>query len=104
MRGGLALVAATVMTAALAAHATVAHAATQTAGSGDRNGNTAGVRVGNGIRNVSQLTVGSARNGSGIQHRTIGVGGVANGQSIICRRGARLCKLTQRLRGSLQES
>lgn len=98
MRGGLALTAVTIATAALAAlpPATTAHAA----GSGDRNGNSATVRLGNGIRNVSQLTVGTARSGTGIQQRTVGVGGLANAQSIVCRRSSRLCDMTQRVRAS----
>ncbi len=105
MRGGLALTAVTIATAALAASppataalppATTAHAA----GSGDRNGNSATVRLGNGIRNVSQLTVGTARSGTGIQQRTVGVGGLANAQSIVCRRSSRLCDMTQRVRAS----
>ncbi|WP_285784454.1 hypothetical protein [Microbispora sp. NBRC 16548] len=108
MRGGLALAAVTIATAALAAlppaaaaHAAVTHAAvTHAAGNGDRNGNSATVRLGNGIRNVSQLTVGSARSATGIQQRTVGVGGLANAQSIMCRRWSRLCDLTQRVRAS----
>ncbi|MEU6429830.1 hypothetical protein ABZ860_28390 [Microbispora sp. NPDC046973] len=113
MRGGLALAAVTVTVtvmvtvmvaaAALAASppATAGHAAvTRAAGTGDRNGNSATVRLGNGIRNVSQLTVGSARSGTGIQQRTVGVGGLANAQSVMCRRSSRLCDLTQRVRAS----
>ncbi|OPG12252.1 hypothetical protein [Microbispora sp. GKU 823] len=106
MRGGLALAAATVATAALAALPPAAtHAAgTRTAGNGDRNGNSTTVRLGNGIRNVSQLTVGSARNGTGIQQRTVGVGGLANAQSGVCRRWSRLCELTQRMHASDRQS
>lgn len=114
MRGGIALAAAVtaaVATAlaasppASAAQAAVAHAAVaRAAGSGDRNGNTSTVRLGNGIRNVSQLTVGSARNRTGIHQRTVGVGGLANAQSFMCRRRSHLCELTQRLRASNRES
>ncbi|MEV4456960.1 hypothetical protein, partial [Microbispora sp. NPDC049633] len=73
-------------------------AVTRTAG--DRNGDSATVRMGNGIRNVSQLTVGSARNGTGTQQRTVGVSGVANAQSMICGRRSRSCGVTQRIRAS----
>ncbi|MEU8057092.1 hypothetical protein [Microbispora bryophytorum] len=114
MRDGLALAAIAIATAALAAsHAsshTASHAAaaqatvTGAAGNGDRNGNSATVRLGNGVRNVSQLTVGSARSGTGIQQETIGVGGLANAQSIMCRRWSRLCDLTQRVRASDRQS
>ncbi|MBE3010600.1 hypothetical protein IL992_15550 [Microbispora sp. NEAU-D428] len=103
MRGGLALAAATIATAALAALPLAAAgyaAVTRTAGNGDRNGNSTTVRLGNGIRNVSQLTVGSARNGTGIQQRTVGVGGLANAQSGVCRRWSRFCRLTQRMHAS----
>ncbi|TQS23393.1 hypothetical protein [Microbispora sp. KK1-11] len=102
MRRGLALTAVTIATAVLAASPpAAAHAGvTRAAGNGDRNGNSAAVRLGNGIRNVSQLTVGSARSGTGIQQRTVGVGGLANAQSIVCRRSSRLCDLTQRVRAS----
>ncbi|MFI7027348.1 hypothetical protein ACIBK1_01410 [Microbispora rosea] len=110
MRGGIALAAAVATALAAlppapAAQAAVAHAAVaRAAGSGDRNGNTATVRLGNGIRNVSQLTVGSARSGTGIHQRTVGVGGLANAQSIMCRRRSRLCELTQRVRASDRQS
>ncbi|WP_204286550.1 hypothetical protein [Microbispora amethystogenes] len=69
---------------------------------GDRNGNRALVRVGNGIDNTSHLAVGSARNG-GIQQQTIGVGGVSNAQSTACRRWFRRCEATQRIWASEQE-
>ncbi|GAB3879568.1 hypothetical protein [Microbispora bryophytorum] len=113
MRDGLALAAVAIATAALAAlpsapHAVAAAAARATvtgaAGNGDRNGNSTTVRLGNGVRNVSQLTVGSARSGTGIQQKTIGVGGLANAQSIMCRRWSRLCDLTQRVRASDRQS
>ncbi|XVS30206.1 hypothetical protein ACQP2K_44120 [Microbispora siamensis] len=106
MRGGLALAATTIATAALAALTPAAgHAAVaRTAGNGDRNANGTTVRLGNGIRNVSQLTVGSARNGTGIQQRTVGVGGLANAQSSVCRRWSRLCGLTQRMHASDRQS
>ncbi|MEU6412958.1 hypothetical protein [Microbispora sp. NPDC046933] len=107
MRAGPALAAVTIAAAALAAlpptaagHAAVAPAA----GNGDRNGNSATVRVGNGIRNVSQLTVGSARSGAGIQQGTVGVSGVSNAQSTICRRWSRFCDVTQRIRASDRQS
>ncbi|MFF4122612.1 hypothetical protein [Microbispora rosea] len=110
MRGGIALAAAVATALAAlpptsAAQAAVAHAAVaRAAGSGDRNGNTSTVRLGNGIRNVSQLTVGSARSGTGIHQRAVGVGGLANAQSIMCRRRSRLCELTQRVRASDRQS
>ncbi|MEV4300107.1 hypothetical protein [Microbispora rosea] len=103
MRGGLVLAAVTIATAALATSppAAAARAAvTHTAGNGDRNGNSTTVRLGNGIRNISQLTVGSARSGTGIQQSTLGVGGLANAQSSMCRRWSRFCDLTQRVRAS----
>ncbi|MGI5153739.1 hypothetical protein [Microbispora sp. CA-102843] len=103
MRGGLAMAAVTIATAALAAFPPPAAgraAVARTAGNGDRNGNNTTVRLGNGIRNVSQLTVGSARSGTGIQQRTVGVSGLANAQSIACRRWSRFCDLTQRVRAS----
>ncbi|MEN3533697.1 hypothetical protein AAH991_01165 [Microbispora sp. ZYX-F-249] len=101
MRAGLALVAVTIAAAGLvAARPPAAGLAAVTRTAGDRNGNSTTVRVGNGIRNVGQLTVGSAGNGTGIQQRTVGVSGVANAQSTICGRRSRSCDVTQRIRAS----
>ncbi|MBX6385198.1 MAG: hypothetical protein IRZ07_19880 [Microbispora sp.] len=57
----------------------------------------------NGVRNVGQLMVGSARNGTGIQQRTVGVAGVANAQSTNCGRRSRFCDVTQRMWASNRE-
>ncbi|WP_169983729.1 hypothetical protein [Microbispora sp. H10836] len=101
MRAGLALAAVTIAVAGLvAARPPAAGLAAVTRTAGDRNGNSTTVRVGNGMRNVSQLTVGSARNGTGGQQRTVGVSGVANAQSTICGRRSRFCDMTQRIRAS----
>ncbi|MEV7806989.1 hypothetical protein AB0O28_28975 [Microbispora sp. NPDC088329] len=101
------LVAVTIVTAGLVTSPPSAAgraAVTPATGYGDRNGAGADVRMGNGIRNVSQLTVGSARNGTGIQQRTVGVSGVANAQSTICGRRSRFCDVTQRIRASDRQS
>ncbi|MEU8193226.1 hypothetical protein AB0C10_05525 [Microbispora amethystogenes] len=77
-------------------------AAALRADGGDRNGNRALVRVGNGVDNTSHLAVGSARNG-GIQQQTIGVGGIGNAQSTACRRWFRRCEAAQRIWASDQQ-
>ncbi|WP_327048585.1 hypothetical protein OG320_12290 [Microbispora sp. NBC_01189] len=80
----------------------VANAAALRDDGGDRNGNRALIRVGNGIDNTSHMAVGSARNG-GIQQQTVGVGGIGNAQSTACRRGFRRCAATQRIWASDQQ-
>ncbi|WP_182882465.1 hypothetical protein [Microbispora sp. H10949] len=79
-----------------------ADAAAFPADGGDRNGNRALIRVGNGIDNTSHLVVGSAKN-SGIQQQTISVGGVSNSQSTACRRWFRRCEAAQRIWASNQQ-
>ncbi|MBO4272596.1 hypothetical protein [Microbispora triticiradicis] len=101
----LALAIATVLaiTAAWSVAPPVADAAALRADGGDRNGNRALIRVGNGIDNTSHLAVGSAKN-SGIQQQTIGVGGVSNSQSTACRRWFRRCEADQRIWASNQQN
>ncbi|WP_169948951.1 hypothetical protein [Microbispora sp. H11081] len=104
MRAGLTLVAVTMAAVALvASHPAAAGLAAVTGTAGDRNGNSTTVRLGNGMRNVSEMTVGSSRSRSGIQQRTVGVSGVANAQSTICGRESRSCHMRQRIRASDRE-
>ncbi len=98
----LAITTVLVITTAWSVAPPAADAAAFRADGGDRNGNRALIRVGNGIDNTSHLVVGSAKN-SGIQQQTIGVGGVSNSQSTACRRWFRRCEAAQRIWASNQQ-